>query len=94
VVEQGGQGVGKIGGRTINPTRCGGVKVSEQRDSDKLSDEVVQGIEELHGSARGIYLLAIKLARAQLRSVDGLLADLQTAIERQAENEVRKSREA
>jgi hypothetical protein len=70
------------------------VKVSEQRDSDKLSDEVVQGIEELHGSARDIYLLAIKLARAQLRSVDGLLADLQTAIERQAENEVRKSREA
>ena len=65
------------------------MKVSEQRDSDTLSDEVVQGIEELHGSARGIYLLAIKLARAQLRSVDGLLADLQTAIERQAENETR-----
>jgi hypothetical protein len=70
------------------------LKVSKQRDSDKLSDEVVRGIEELSGSAGGTYVLAIELARAQLRSVEGLLADLQAAIERQAEHEVRKSREA
>lgn len=91
-VEHGG-GVGKIGAGVRHPTRCGGVKVSEQRDSDKLTDDMAQRIDEL-GVPRGeLYLAAIELARAQLRQVDGLLADLQAVIERRAERDARESGE-
>lgn len=67
--------------------------MSEQRDSDKLTDDMAQRIDEL-GVPRGeLYLAAIELARAQLRQVDGLLADLQAVIERRAERDARESGE-
>jgi hypothetical protein len=63
------------------------VNVSEQRESNKLTDDMAQRIDEL-GAPRGkLYIAAIELARAQLRQFDDLLADLQAVIERRAERE-------
>jgi hypothetical protein len=63
------------------------VKVSEQRESNKLTDDTAQRIDEL-GAPRGkLYRAAIELARSQLQQVDDLLADLQAVIERRAERE-------
>lgn len=74
-------------GGVRHPTRCGGVKVSEQRESNKLTDDMAQSIDEL-GAPRGkLYVAAIELARAQLRQVDDLLADLEAVIERRVERD-------
>jgi hypothetical protein len=70
------------------------VNVSEQRESNKLTEDIVQRIDELGAPKGKLYLAAIELARAQLRQVDDLLADLQAVIERRAEREAGESSES